>query len=295
MVGQRGARRSACATLQQVAALDMSNPLILGHLTVLDQPPPEVVSIAADIGFTQVGLRILASRPTAKSYPLWSDPPLRRETIRRLHETGVTVFDVDVVQLTPQPDFELLQRLFTTAAELGAKSVLVTCGDPDRGRFEGNLARFCELASPFKLAADLEFMLFTPTVPDLKTALDVVESVRAPNLGVLVDTIHFDRTGSSPSALRAVPRDRLNYIHLTDARAARPTAAAELMEDSRAHRLIPGEGALDLVGIIEALPADLPLCVEVSNAELDKSQPAKQRAARAYAGARALLTRVARH
>lgn len=270
-----------------------ANPIILGHLTVLDQPPPEVIKIASEIGFTQVGLRLLASRPEALSYPLNRDKAMLGETLRLMRETGVEVFDVDVCKLTPTSKIADFEPMFEAAAALGAKSVLVTCGDADDSRFKSNLGAFCDLANKYRLTADLEFMLFTPPVPTLPVALEIIEDIGRPNLGVMVDTIHFDRTGASPEVLRSIPRNRLNYIHLTDARREKPTSLEDLTEDSRAYRMIPGEGGLDLVTILRNLPRNLPLCIEVSNARLESTTSALERARMAFIGANALLNKVA--
>ena len=270
-----------------------SNPLILGHLTVLDRPPPEVIKIASKVGFKKVGLRLLASRPEALSYPLNTDKAMLAETLRLMRETGVEVFDVDVCKLTPTTQIGDFEPMFEAAAALGAKSVLVTCGDAENARFKANLSAFCDLANRYGMTADLEFMLFTPPVPTLPVALQIIEEVGRPNLGVMVDTIHFDRTGASPESLGSIPRSRLNYVHLTDARRERPTTIEDLTEDSRAHRMIPGEGGLDLASIIRNLPRDLPLCVEVSNARLESTMSAMDRAKMAFNGANALLNKAA--
>jgi sugar phosphate isomerase/epimerase len=267
----------------------MNHPLILGHLTVLDQSPPHAIHIAREVGFRKVGLRLQASRPDATGYELQSNPSLFAETVRALQETGVEVFDVDVCKLGPTTDVKTFEPFLATAAKLGARSALVTCGDSERKRFEDKLGSYCDIAKGYGITADLEFMLFTPIVPTLAVALDVIASVSRDNLGVMVDTIHFDRTGEGVDDLHTVPRKRLNYIHFTDARRERPQNIEGLVEDSRAFRMLPGDGGLDLVSIIQALPDGLPLCVEVSNAQLDRSTPALERARLAFQKTQAVL------
>ena len=272
----------------------MSHPLILGHLTVMDCSPPHVVEIAADSGFPQVGLRIIPSRPDSKHYPLHNDPQLLAETERRLRDTGVTIYDFDVIRLTAETSMEDLRPAIEAGARLGAKSVLVTAGDPDRARFTDSYGALCDLAAGFGITADLEYMLFTPTVPDHASAIEVVRNVGRANAGVLVDAIHFDRLGANVDELRATPRELMHYIHLTDARAERPTTIEGLIEDTRAYRMLPGEGGIDLVAFLQALPDDLPLCVEVSNAELDRTLSPRERAVRAMQATKSLLAAAGR-
>ena len=49
--------------------------LSLAALTVLDVPPPEQVRIAAQTGFTHVGLRLLPATPTDPDYAMLGDTP----------------------------------------------------------------------------------------------------------------------------------------------------------------------------------------------------------------------------
>jgi sugar phosphate isomerase/epimerase len=52
----------------------------------------------------------------------------------------------------------------------------------------------------------------------------------------------------------------------------------EIIRQARSDRLMPGEGALDLPGLLRALPADLPLSLEIPYA---KPMPPLERARRA--------------
>lgn len=272
----------------------MPHPLILGHLTVMDCTPPEVVEVAAETGFSQVGLRLIASRADSVHYPLHKHPEMLAETERRLQSTGVAVYDFDVVRLTAQSSMDDLRPAIEVGARLGAKSVLVTAGDPDRARFTDTFGALCDLAAGFGITADLEYMRFTPTVPDLATAIAITRQVGRQNAGVLVDTIHFDRLGADFDELRAAPPELMHYIHLTDARAERPSTTEGLIEDTRAYRMMPGEGGINLVSFLQALPEGIPLCVEVSNAELDRTLTPRQRAVRAMSSTRSVLAAAGR-
>src|SRR2546425_761057 len=77
------------------------------------------------------------------------------------------------------------------------------------------------------------------------------------NGGILIDPIHFDRGGSSAGEISGVPRARFRYMQLCDAPAERPTDVEGLLHQARAERLMPGDGGLDLAGILRAVPADL--------------------------------------
>lgn len=51
--------------------------LSLAALTLLDVPPPEQVRIAAQAGFTHVGLRLLPATPSDPDYAMLGDTPRR--------------------------------------------------------------------------------------------------------------------------------------------------------------------------------------------------------------------------
>jgi len=51
-----------------------------------------------------------------------------------------------------------------------------------------------------------------------------------------------------------VPRDWFNFVHLCDGPAAIPTATEELTRQAREERLYPGEGAIDVAGILQRIP-----------------------------------------
>ena len=127
-----------------------------------------------------------------------------KETIARLDATGVTVADLEVVAFRPETEIAAFSAFFETGARLGARHILVAAYDPVLDRFADRFAAFCEAAAPYGLSADLEFMPWT-SVPDLATASRIVDKVGKANAGVLVDALHFDRSGSSIGDLADIP------------------------------------------------------------------------------------------
>jgi sugar phosphate isomerase/epimerase len=109
------------------------------------------------------------------------------------------------------------------------------------------------------LAANLEPMPWVHTAT-VRQARRIVELAGADNAAVLPDAIHFFRADNSLADLAGAP---LRYAQFCDAHPGRPADAGELMRQARGDRLFPGEGALDLRGLLAALPPDLPLSLEV--------------------------------
>jgi hypothetical protein len=69
-------------------------PLGLAHLTVLEVPPLELITLAASIGYAFVGLRLHPAFSGAPSYKIPPGSPEMREMRRRMNGEGVSVYDI---------------------------------------------------------------------------------------------------------------------------------------------------------------------------------------------------------
>ena len=190
-------------------------PFSLAALTALDLPPPMLVEVAHACGYERVGLRLLAATPGGIAYPLTDDRAQMRETKAGLAATGIKVADLEVVAFRENTAVALLEPFLETGRELGAKHTLVAAYDPDLDRFSDRFAEYCALAERFGLTADLEFMPWT-FVPDMLAASRIVEKARSPAAGVLVDALHFDRSGGRLEDLGKIPPHRLHYWQICD-------------------------------------------------------------------------------
>jgi len=236
----------------------------LAYLSAAPRSPPDVLTIAAKAGYQHIGIRIMPAAPGGSFADLMQDKALLAATVGRIAETGVGVFDVEIVRLAADFKLATYRKFLEVCAAVRAKAVLVAGDDPDEGRLTSSFAEFCEAAQPFGLTADLEFMPWT-AVRDCKTALRIVTNAGQANGGVLVDALHVARSTTSLSDIKAVPRNRLNYAQICDGPAQTPKTNEELIHSARRERLLPGEGGIDLAGIFAALPPDLPVSVEVPN------------------------------
>ncbi|MEP6996886.1 MAG: sugar phosphate isomerase/epimerase [Betaproteobacteria bacterium] len=266
----------------------MSRDLSLAALTVLELAPPDMVSCAAEAGYSHVGLRLIPATADEPSYAAVGDVPMVREIERRLAATGVRVLDIEIFRLQPETDVRAYLPALETGARLGARHALVAGNDPDEARLAERLAQLCALGAPLGIAMNLEPMPWTD-VRNVSEAARIVARADSPDAGVLVDAIHFDRGGDVPESLVAVPRVRLHYAQLCDAPAERPRDVATLLHQARAERLMPGDGGLDLASLLRALPREIPLALEIPMRTLARTMPAVERARRMRDKARRLL------
>jgi sugar phosphate isomerase/epimerase len=268
-------------------------PLSLAHLTVLDLAPLQMIRLAAKVGYDRVGLRLIRVTDTTPGYPLHENPVDLHATRAALDETGVTVNDIEFVRLTPDFNPHVLLPFLEAGATLGARHVICAPYDPDLSRLSNSLAALHALARPIGLSCVLEFFPWT-NVPDLASARAAVAKTGADDVGILVDTLHFDRSGSSLADLATLPPQRLPFLHLCDAAVHPPYSTEDLLHAGRAERLPPGEGQIDLASMLARLPENLPIALEVPMTRLAAQSGYHHVASRVLHAARACLASAGR-
>jgi sugar phosphate isomerase/epimerase len=268
----------------------MPRQLSLAHLTVLDTTPPELVTVAARAGFRSIGIRLTATPSVGiPPYDILNEGPLLRETLSRLADTGVSVLDTEFLRFEPEHPIGIPEGFLEVSARLGARHVLVMSAEPEEAR---TIERFCELcdrAAPYGLHVGLEFAIYAG-VRTLAQAADVVARSKRSNASVIVDALHFSRSGGLPAHIAQVDPSLFRYAQICDAGPDMPGPGdtPALIREARTGRLLPGEGVLPLAALIAALPATVPLAIEApcrATADL----PALERSKRAYRALSSLI------
>jgi sugar phosphate isomerase/epimerase len=243
----------------------MSRIYSLAYLSSHRCTPPDAVRVAAANGYAFVGLRLWPNAPGAPQQHLLGLPEVLRETLAMQRDTGVGVFDLEIIRIGAQFDPHTWDALYDAGAALNARAILVAGDDPDEARLTANYARLCEVMQPYGMTADLEFMPWT-AVPNAKAAMRIIVNAGTPgNAGILVDALHFGRSLTTLDDIRAIPRDLLHYAQICDAQAGTHFTTEQMIHTARCERLLPGHGTIDVRGLFDALPVDLPISVEVVN------------------------------
>lgn len=271
----------------------MSRVYSLAYLTSNLCTPPQAVRLAAELGYAHVGLRLLPNGPGGPQQHLIDQPEVLRETQAALQDTGVGIFDLEIIRIAEGFDARSYLPLLEAGAALKAKAVLVAGDDRDAARLTEGYARLCELMAPYGMTADLEFMPWT-AVPDAQAALRIVDAAGRPaNAGILVDALHVARSTTTLDDLRAIPRELLHYAQICDAptsaQLGRPFTVEEMIHTARCARLMPGEGGIAVKALFAALPQDLPVSVEVVHLERMAQTGQTAWARQALAASRAIL------
>ena len=226
----------------------------LAHLTVLGCPPPEMTYIAARAGYDFISIRpILMGLPGEPDYALADNPQMMRQTRRALAETGVKLHDIELARIYDDMHPTKYLPAMEVAAELGGRAVLSSIWTHDRAYAIEKFGELCDLAKPFGLTVDLEYVPIAG-VRSLAGAVEVLTAVRRDNAGLMVDTHHFQRAGDQPEALDALPRAWFHFAHLCDAPGEIPEDRAEMTRIMREGRLYLGEGGIDVASILRHLP-----------------------------------------
>lgn len=258
----------------------------LHQLTALDATPFELVAIAGDLGCDHVSLFTFVPPRGVGVYPevKASDVPAMREAMAA---AGVTLANLEVFPLDGAEDWEAFDRALETGAALGATRATVQPHGVDVAGAADRIARFCDLAVPYGIAAGLEFNRFS-AVEDITTAAQVVRAVGKPNVGIALDMLHLARFGDG--ADKVLPAaDLVTYVQLNDGPLV--IADEDRWHEAVRERGIPGTGEFPIVAALKALdPTTIIFDAEVPQARNRKAgMSAAERARLAVEGARSML------
>lgn len=224
----------------------------LAHLSLLDVDPPRLVDLAAGAGFDFVGLRVRPATGHERPHDLRPGSRTLRETLARLREHEMTVKDVEFLLLDGTDQRGDWLPMLEAGHALGASSLTVAVADPEPSRVQDTLARLAEDGLAHGISPAVEPISYQA----VRTVPRAHELARAAGCDVLVDTLHMARVGASAAELAAVA-PRVPLVQVCDAVAAAPRGREALVAESRAGRRAPGEGALDLAGVVAAVEAGL--------------------------------------
>ncbi|MBE4738656.1 sugar phosphate isomerase/epimerase and 4-hydroxyphenylpyruvate domain-containing protein [Streptomyces caniscabiei] len=158
--------------------------------------------------------------------------------------------------------FELMGRL-------GCDTVLVCSSvhplaEDDDALAAYHMRQLALLAEEFGIRVAYEALAWGRHVNTYDHAWRIVEAADHPALGTCLDSFHILARGSDPKGIEDIPGEKIFFLQLADA----PLMAMDVLQWSRHYRCFPGQGGLDvtgLVGHVRAAGYDGPLSLEVFN------------------------------
>jgi 4-hydroxyphenylpyruvate dioxygenase len=215
---------------------------------------------------------------------LVASPLSPREVAARCADLGLTIDlfqPVRDAEGVPPERFDAVLRRFrvklAVMAELGATTVLCCSNagadavdDPDLSAAQ--LHALGDLAAEQGVRIAFEALAWGRHVNRVGQAWDVVRRADHPAVTLAVDTFHLLARGDGGEALAGVPGDRIGFLQVADA----PLLDMDVLEWSRHFRCFPGEGTLDVAGVVAATLAagyDGPISLEVFSDVVREADP----------------------
>ena len=268
--------------------------LVLCVAALKPAPFAEHVRVAAEHGFDGISIW------RARCEEAWAEGLTTADMRRILDEHGVDVTMLEFITAWAQGPAnepairEEAAEYFALARELGASQVLAVAPGTsvDLDEAAAGFALACDLAAPYGLTLAIEFLPIM-AVNDLRKAWTIVERADRANGGLLIDSWHWQRSGPDPELLRTIPAEKIVQLQLND---AAPEPEADLRAETMQRRLLPGEGVIDLGGLIGILNAGgvrCPVAAEVYSDRL-RALPPSEAAGLAAAAVRRVLGEAAR-
>ena len=188
----------------------MSRKFSLAYLTIPGTAPVDQIRIAKEAGYDFVSLRTIPMHlPGEPEFLLHKDAKLFEETRQALKEYDMPVMDIELARVRPDLDINEYDPAFEKAAELGATDVLGSIWTRDKAYYIDQVAKIAEMAKKYGLKYNVEFLPWAG-VRNLQEAITLVDTVKADNLYIMVDTLHYLKKGGRITPTAALLGSALN-------------------------------------------------------------------------------------
>jgi sugar phosphate isomerase/epimerase len=159
-----------------------------------------------------------------------------------LRARGLVCTDVGALLLAEDDTLEAARALADLAAATRAGVCIAAVSSPKpRAQVVDDLGRCTEMLAEGGTRLALEFTSYGGLL-GLEDSIDLCETVGR-GCGVLVDSLHFFRTGAPWDTLRSLAADRIALVHIDD---VPERATTDVVLESRFGRVPPGSGVLPL-------------------------------------------------
>ena len=249
--------------LSENEGAQVMNELGIERLSVFGMPPVEMVTLAADLGCSCIGIGLTPIRRyNPHGYSDWSlrdDPRLRREMSAAMRDLGVRLSLLEGFGVVSGQEMDRFARDLDILCELGGERINVVSIEPDLARAIAGFAKLAEMAQARGLLVSTE--IGPGPVTSLASALDVVRGVSLPNFSLLIDTMHYFRFGGTVEGLGVIDPSLIGYVQLCDVPLI--STFKSYTDEAFHERMVPGEGELPLQAFVSLLPKDVVVSLEV--------------------------------
>jgi sugar phosphate isomerase/epimerase len=182
-----------------------------------------------------------------------------------MHDRGISLSLGEGFMVRPGADVRELASHLDIMCELGAKRINALSIDPDLNRSFDQLAVLAEMSGKVDVETTLEFIPGT-TVSTLPIALNAIRHVGKKHFRLLIDSMHLFRSGATIKDVAALDPTVIGYVQLCDV----PLVSNfdNYMDEAKFERMAPGAGDLPLLDLLDVLPIQLPIGLEVPQRSL---------------------------
>ena len=231
--------------------LSLNNILVAGRV-----PWPEFAQLAARVGFRGVDVKLDAAMSAGVA-----------ATRRLLNELKIrpAIIDLPVEfrkdDATFRASLPKLEEAVPFAAAIGCPRMITwimssspTPKDELRRRYKKRFTETADILARSHIRLGLEFLgpLHLRKANPYEFIWRMNEMLEftkecGSNVGLLLDAWHWHHAGATPDDIIAAGKDRIVHVHFDDS----PDLPPEKIRDNE--RLMPGEGVINLVGLLQAL------------------------------------------
>jgi len=228
----------------------------LNLATVLRADLEEAVDAAARAGFETVELWVDSLERYLDTHQ--TEDLCRLLDSHRMHV--ISIGDIESITFCNQEQFDDVrrrcERLAAVARAIACPTLVVSASVRPRGIEESQVAsdissvlgKLLDIAEPEGVGLALAFRSFNwCAINTLEQALKAVTSHAGRQIGLVLDTFDLHATGVQAETLRSIDIARISVMRLSDCLSV---PAAILSETDRA---LPGEGVVDLDGMLSTL------------------------------------------
>lgn len=204
-----------------------------------------LIEACASAGYEQIGLDVFNAREFVNR------GGNLRNLSRMLSEAHLQCTDIMALVVT-----ENLQELRTETEELcrlGEETGAAVCGLATYVPIEGDdsirqLSWSLDRLARSGLRAALEFLPYSP-INSLEGARSIANRFGRERCGLMIDSWHMYATGTATTDLLTLTADEITIVQFSDA----VPIGSDVVFASRNLRRLPGDGEIDLAGIVAAL------------------------------------------
>lgn len=222
----------------------MSKKLALNLVTLYPASLERKLHAAGSAGFRAVGL-LLSDFASGRESGLVE---LQLSQLAVAEIVGITDW-ASADRATRAVAIRKAEEAFELAATVRAEVVVAEAptGPLDGVMLADRFAELCRAAQSYGRRVGLEFIGSAEQVRDVASAWQVVENAGMANGGIVVDTFHFYKGGSSVEMMEPIPRGSVFLVQIAD---CMEMPRHELRNQ---HRVYPGMGAIPFEPLLAAL------------------------------------------